>query len=73
MTKTTPDSGIFEGISWSVSRLHAFSKSARVPEGGGGAGQQLARIRSRMEAAAPAHKNPIQRCRTEVFLPDIWR
>ena len=53
--KMTPYSGIFEGISWSVSRLPCLLEvGARLAEGGGGTGRVLARFRSRIEAAAPA-------------------
>jgi hypothetical protein len=50
----TPDSGIFEGISWSVSRLPCALKiGAGLVECRGGAALMLARIRARIEAAAP--------------------
>ncbi len=50
----TPDSGIFEGISWSVSRLPCLLEvGAGFAEGRGGAALMLARIRSGIEAAAP--------------------
>jgi len=52
--KMTPDSGIFEGISWSVSRLPCLLEvGACLVEGPRGAGGALTRFRSRIEAAAP--------------------
>ena len=56
--KVTPDSGIFEGSSWSVSRLPCALKiGAGLGEAGGGA----ARMRSRIEAAAPLPLRAVMR------------